>query len=269
MAARDPDSPTQFPELNTLLQELTERTQAVLGDNFVGAYLQGSFAVGDADYYSDCDFLIPVQDRISVEQEAGLRALHDEIPTRGRHWTHHLEGSYPLKAELKTLKALGKEWLYIDHGWRVMQWSTHCNSEVARWSLRERGVVLVGPDPKTLVDEVTAGDLRASMRSLAAEFMPGFVTWMTLDIAWGQRYAVTTLCRILGTLEFGRVVSKREALLWAGENFDGVWSELIRQVLEDRPMGFDAGQAARTGSVEKTLAFAAHVEDLAMRWPDA
>lgn len=34
-------SPTPFPELNDLLGELTERAAGILGDTFVGAYLQG------------------------------------------------------------------------------------------------------------------------------------------------------------------------------------------------------------------------------------
>jgi hypothetical protein len=79
--------PTQFPELNELLHELSERTAEILGGNFVGAYLQGSFAVGDADLQSDCDFLIPVHGPITPDQEAGLRTLHDELPTRPGHWT--------------------------------------------------------------------------------------------------------------------------------------------------------------------------------------
>jgi len=52
--------PTEFAELNELLTDLTGRARQILGNSFVGAYLHGSFAVGDADIHSDCDFLIPV-----------------------------------------------------------------------------------------------------------------------------------------------------------------------------------------------------------------
>jgi hypothetical protein len=48
-------------------------------------------------------------------------------------------------SELRTLRALGRRWLYIDHGWREMRWSAHGNTEVVRWSLREYGVTLAGP----------------------------------------------------------------------------------------------------------------------------
>ncbi len=143
-STRPTPQPTAFAELNSVLADLITSTSRILGDNFAGAYLQGSFAVGDADLHSDCDFLIPVHSPLSAEQETGLRALHDNLPTRQGHWTRHLEGSYPLRADLRSLGGLGREWLFVDHGWREMQWSTHCNTEVARWSLRERGVVLAG-----------------------------------------------------------------------------------------------------------------------------
>jgi hypothetical protein len=45
-------SPTPFPDLNAVLAELAERAAAILGTDFVGAYLQGSFAVGDADRHT-------------------------------------------------------------------------------------------------------------------------------------------------------------------------------------------------------------------------
>jgi prepilin-type processing-associated H-X9-DG protein len=253
-------SPTRFPELNELLAELTERAAELLADNFVGAYLQGSFAVGDADIHSDCDFLIPVHGPITPDQEVGLRALHDEIPDRPGHWTQHLEGSYPNKDELRTLDGLGRPWLYIDHGWRAMQWSTHCNTEVVRWTLRECGVTLAGPDPEGLVDPVGPEILKARMREDARTFLPDLLAWISLDIAWAQRYAVTTLCRILQTFDEGRVTSKRAALLWADGHVDPEWSNLIRQVIDDRRLGWDPHEPPRPGSVEQTLAFVEYVQ---------
>jgi predicted nucleotidyltransferase len=50
--------PTAFPDLNEVLRELVSSVQAILGENFCGAYLQGSFAVGDADEHSDVDFIV-------------------------------------------------------------------------------------------------------------------------------------------------------------------------------------------------------------------
>jgi hypothetical protein len=37
--------PTPYPDLNVVLGELVTRVQDFMGDQFIGAYLQGSFAV--------------------------------------------------------------------------------------------------------------------------------------------------------------------------------------------------------------------------------
>ena len=52
--------PTPYPELNDVLRDLVRSAQEILTDNFVGAYLQGSFAVGDYDLHSDVDFVIVI-----------------------------------------------------------------------------------------------------------------------------------------------------------------------------------------------------------------
>ncbi len=181
---------------------------------------------------SDCDFLIPVAGPIIPEQEAALRVLHDQLPTRQEHWSRHLEGSYPQLAQLSSLRGLGVPWLYVDHGWRQMQWSD---------ALRQR---MRRDIPTALSDKQG---------------------WISLDIAWAQRYAVTTLCRMLYTLDSGQVASKKSALVWAGENLEPRWQPLFRQADEDRALGFDPDAVPREGSVSTTLAFAGYARAIARR----
>ncbi len=246
--------PTDLPELNDLLVELTARAQTILGDDFVGAYLQGSFAVGDADIHSDCDFII-VATTIAARPEAELRHLHDEIPTRDGHWCGHLEGSYAYARDLRDNRTIGSDWLYIDHGARDAEWSAHCNSAVARWSLHEHGITLAGPPPSDLVAEIPADLLRETMRRQLPGILDEFRRW--LDIAWTQRYLVSTYCRTLYTLDTGRVTSKRKALLWAIDTLHPQWRPLLRQVLADRG-GYDPTERPRPGSVDQALGFAGY-----------
>ena len=259
--------PTVFPELNDLLGELVARVESILGGNFVGAYLAGSFALGSGDLHSDCDFLVVTEDRVTPEQERALRELHDEIPTRPGHWPHDLEGSYAPRAELETLAALDEQWLYVNRGWREMQWSTHCNTEDVRWTLRERGITLAGPDPRDLVRKVPADALRSRMRQLIENFLPDLFTWTSFDIAWSQRYAVATLCRMLHTLETGEVASKQASLEWAKHALSPAWHDLIQQALDDRALGWDPDDPPRTGSVEPTVAFAEYAKERARSRP--
>jgi len=136
-----------------------------------------------------------------------------------------------------------------------MEWSTHCNTEVVRWTLREHGVTLAGPNPKELVDEVDPDVLRTKMREEVQDFLPGMLTWIKLDSPWAQRYAVTTLCRILYTLETGQVASKRASLLWAKDNLDPQWQDLISETLEGRSLGWNHWDPVKPGALEATLAF--------------
>ncbi len=260
-------APTDFPRLNELLGELVADIRLILGDNLVGAYLHGSFALGAADLHSDCDFLVVTADRVTAEQERALRELHDEIPTRSGHWTRNVEGSYAPRADLQTLAALDKQWLYVDRGWREMQWSTHCNTEAVRWTVRERGITLAGPDPRELVHEVSADALRSRMRQLIESFLPDLFSWTSFDIAWSQRYAVATLCRMLYTLETGQVASKQASLEWAKGALTSRWRDLIQQALDDRVLGWNPDDRPRPGSVEATLAFAEYAMERADSWP--
>ena len=66
---------TPFPGLNGLLAELVVGAKIVLGANFVGAYLQGSFAVGDADEFSDVDFIVVTHDPLTGSEQAGLQSF--------------------------------------------------------------------------------------------------------------------------------------------------------------------------------------------------
>jgi hypothetical protein len=252
---------TAFPELDAVLDDLVRSAGSILGPDLVGFYVTGSIALGAGDLQSDCDFVAVVRTRVTEEQERGLRALHDELPTRPGHWTKHLEGSYAPQADLETLDALGRDWLYIDHGWREMQWDSHCNRVEHRWLLRECGVPLVGPDPRTLVAEVPADLLRSTMRSYIASFIPDLLAWISFETAWTQRYAVTSLCRILYTLETGEITSKPRALEWGTDVLGSEWRGLIQQALDDRPLPWD--DPPRPGSVDATLAFAEFAKQLA------
>jgi hypothetical protein len=260
---RSASAPTHFPDLNELLEEFVTRVASILEENFFGAYLTGSFALGAGDIHSDCDFLVVTLDGVTREQEHSLRELHDEIPTRPGHWPHDLEGSYAPKPDLEALATLGKPWLYVDRGHREMQWANHCNSEDVRWTLRERGVTLTGPDPHGFVRPVPPDMLRSKMRQLIDNFLPELFSWTSFDLAWTQRYAVTNICRMLYTLDTGEVASKRAGLEWAKRNLPSEWRDLLQQVLDDRALGWVPDDPPREGSVQATLALLAYAKDRA------
>jgi len=93
--------PTSDPDLNAVLEELVTRVRTILGPNFVGAYLQGSFALGDWDSHSDVDFLVIIDPPLSDAEPAALQEMHGRIYDRPSPWAQHLEGSYLISQETR------------------------------------------------------------------------------------------------------------------------------------------------------------------------
>ena len=227
---------TPYPELNAVLRELVTGVQAALGDAFVGAYLQGSFAVGDFDRHSDVDFVIAISEEVSDHQIVALQALHERIYGLGPEWAKHLEGSYFPAAILRDYRQRAKPLWYLDHGSRSLVKSDHCNTLVVRWVVRERGVPLAGPDPTTLVDPIPVDALRKEMRETIR-------TWGEQLLAepdqyrnrFYQGFIVLNYCRMLHDLVEGHPGSKIAGATWAKSALDPKWSALIDRAWNSRP----------------------------------
>jgi aminoglycoside adenylyltransferase-like protein/nucleotidyltransferase-like protein len=234
----------------------------VLGESFCGAYLQGSFAVGDADAHSDVDFIVVTEDEVTPKQRAELQALHQRLHALPISWAQHLEGSYVPRSVLRRPDPDRRPLLYLDNGATEFALDSHDNTSVVRWSLREHGVVLAGPDPRELVDPITADELRAEMRWALGLWQE----WFRSIDSIGRRalaVAVLTHARILHTLAVGEVTSKRSAGEWALDALDPEWSSLIRWALDDRPDPWTkVHEPADPALLGRTLEFA----DYAARW---
>ena len=163
---------------------------------------------------------------LTGEQVAALRRLHDEIPTREGHWPRH-GGSYAVRGAASTITSAG--WRFHDHGHRTLEWSDHCNRGYTRWILREHGITLTGPEPRTLMPPVPPELLRREAATALPTLMADLTTWIDIDaVAWGQRYAVVTVCRLLYTLMTAEVASKAGAAgEWAMSTLDPTWRPLL------------------------------------------
>jgi len=117
-----------------------------MAGNFVGAYLHGSFAVGDPDEASDVDFMIVVHREIADDQVADIEAMHSQVWELDSNWAKHLEGSYIPQHALRCYVPESAPLLYFDNGNRVAERSRHDNTFVVRWQLRERGITPADPD---------------------------------------------------------------------------------------------------------------------------
>ena len=257
--------PTPYAELNGLLAEIETHSRATFGPDLVGMYLVGSFAIGDADEQSDCDFLVVLRDLPSGAREQKVRDLWAELPARPGKWTHDLEGSYARLADLSDNASIGRPWFFVDHGHTDVIWDEHCNREVVRWTLHEHGVTLSGPDPREFTAPVPPDLVRDRMRRDLATLLPDILSWAPPEVAWTQRYVVATCSRVLYSLVTGEVTSKRRALEWAMAALEPRWRPLLEQVRDDRALGWNDADPPRPGSLDEAFAFAAWCKEWGAR----
>ena len=81
---------------------------------------------------------------------------------------------------------------------------------------------------------------------------------------WKQTLLVLSCCRMLQTLESGRVTSKREGGEWALDALGEEWGSLVQGALDDRADPWQrVHQPANPQVTERTLAFVDYALEVA------
>ena len=254
-------SPTPYPELNSVLQELVESVRAALGSSFVAACLQGSFAVGDFDVHSDVDFIVAIEKELSEAQIHALQLIHERLYSLDCPWAQHLEGSYFPKNVLKDYSQRAEKLWYLNHGSRSLVRSDHCNTVVVRWIVRERGVALAGQTPATLLDpipvEVLGDEIRQTINGWGQEILAQPERY---NNRFYQTFIVLNYCRMLHDLHTGFPGSKRAGAEWAKTNLSQSWAGLIDRAWAGRPNpALSVRQPANPDDFKLTLEFIQYV----------
>jgi len=247
---------TPFPELNAVLATFLDQTQAILTPNFVGLYLIGSFALGDFDLSSDVDFLVVTHSALSEAQEAALQIMHGAIYDLESEWAKHLEGSYIPASLLQNPDPNRTPLLFLDNYTRVLVHSDHCNTVVTRWMVYEHGIALAGPPAKTLLNPVSSQALQQEVHAVILKWSGQLLAHSErIDNRWYQCFVVLSYCRMLHTLECGKITSKPVAAQWAQKKLDPRWQGLIQRAWQYRPNPLLKSQQQADEDVQSTLEF--------------
>ena len=103
--------------------------------------------------------------------------------------------------------------------------------------MREHGVIIEGPDPKTFIDPVTPEEIRGAVMGTMTEWwfpMLDDPSWLREHEAGYRSFAVITMCRVLHALEHGTIVSKIVAADWAKQKLGSKWTQSIDHSLATR-----------------------------------
>lgn len=250
--------PTPYADVNAVLRDFLAHIQAIIGDQLRGMYLIGSLALGDFDpHSSDIDFVVVTADELPEAAFLALREMHMRFAASGSPWATKIEAVYIPQAALRHSGATPTTARYpqIEKGGTLAlerledAWSAQC------YTLRECGVVIAGPGPRTLLDPVDPDAMRREGVAIMEQWLdqarhdPSWLEWLCQRR--NQVFVVQTLCRLLYTHETGAVASKPAATRWARRRVDEHWAALIaRSVAAQHECG-----AAPESDVQETVAF--------------
>jgi hypothetical protein len=251
-------APTPYPDVNALLDDLLTGVREILRDRLVGVYLDGSLALSSFEPdRSDVDLVVVTTGDLDLDTVRALAALHARLAARHPRWGRELECSYIARDALRHARRPGPH-PHIERGDGGLElihpeagyWVLH------RWVLREHGLALAGPAPAMLVDPVTSSALREAVANVLREWWAPMLADPTRLRSWGYRaYAVLTMCRMLYTLEHGRIVSKAVAAGWAKSNLPRRWTPVIDQARAwsvETPADFDETLALVRHTLERS-----------------
>lgn len=230
-------SPTPHPDVNEILNVWLTNMKDILRTQFVGMYLFGSLANGDFDQHSDIDALVVTDGEISINTFSALKEMHAQINQIESPWAIQLEASYIPQNALRRFDPKNKLHPHMDRGTgEVLHMKSHESDWIIqRYMLREHGIVITGPDLKTLIDSITPSELRQAVIDelpLWADYL--FNHSSSLKSRGYQSFCVLSFCRMLYTFQNKAVLSKPMAAQWAMETLDRRWKLLIERAVIGR-----------------------------------
>jgi aminoglycoside adenylyltransferase-like protein len=257
-----------LPEIAPLLSALTAGMRAALGENLVGVYLRGSLAMGGFDpATSDVDFFTVTERRVSLDEFTALAALHEALGRLPNPYGDQLEGTYIERSAAWRYEP-GRCFPTIGRN-EPLEWSARgANWMLERWAVREHGIRLLGPDPRTLIAPVSHDELRVAILDRLRDWAD-FANRPD-DPEWRRHrghkaYVVETMCRALCTLATGELPTKPRAVVWALVTLPTPWRDLVERSRAWR--GDSAPDESLNAEIQRFVLWAATQSACAMNHP--
>ena len=249
-----------------------DRYQDLLGQHVpqlvVALYVHGSIALDAFDEgISDIDF-IAVLNRVADDNEIdALTQVHRTLAAKFPH--SPLEGSYLQWHHLgHSAQEIGPYPCYHDR--RFHPSAHHDMNPVTWWMLKNRAVVVFGPDPATLDFKADWQDVRAYMLANLNTYWAAF-TKRPIRLAYllsdeGIQWAVLGICRLLYGLQEGTMISKRLAGEYALTQVPPRWHALIKEALDIRAGIKARYHTPRFSRALKSVAFLKYIITVCQRY---
>jgi len=225
-------NPTDYPEINKILEEILSEIKVVLGNKLIAFYLEGSLVLGDFDEnVSDIDLVAVLSSEVDSSEFKKLKKMHTDFVKKHREWNDRIEVCYITSPALSKVKSESHSVVNISPGEPIHKVKTK-KEWIMNWYLtREKSITLFGQSAKDIIEPISKDEFINSVK----DHVRSWSNWVeNMRERNGQAaYTVLTLCRALYAYKNGDQVSKKQAANWAKEKYPQ-WSNIIDQAVKWR-----------------------------------
>jgi hypothetical protein len=220
------------PVIDAYVQNLDE----IFPDQGYGFYMVGSIALGEFNgYYSDIDFVTTLSRKMGIMEFERLRAVHRSLEKKypgGR-----LSGNYFHTCDLGKLDHLAEQHPHYHEG------VFHRNglaevSSITWWELKNYGIPVVGPDPRSFPFTVDWNLLVERMRENLNSYWAAWTRQprriLMLYSDWGIQWAVTGILRQFYTFQENTITTKLMAARYGLGCLPPRWHPIIQEAINIR-----------------------------------
>lgn len=233
--------PTPYTEINGILEHYQTQLEEILGEQFYALYLAGSLVTGDFNLNSsDIDVIVVTADVLPDKKVTALYEMHKVLHALDTKWGIEIEAAYIPLANIRRYNPSDATHPHIERGDTLRVEHLDRGWIIQRFIVREYGVALKGPLPKTLIDPISADELcQVATDKFYQLCFPQIENPKYLDRVGSTSYVILSLCRILHTLEHGTLVSKPVAGKSLLRKLDKPFRVVIEQALQWSETGED------------------------------
>jgi hypothetical protein len=226
----------EIPEpIRPLVAEYISQIEHDLPDLMSAFYLHGSIALDAfSRNWSDVDFITVISRRCTATDIECLTMLHQTLEAKFPDWL--LEGSYLQWSDLGQVDPVTEPYPHYHDG--VLNPHAMDVNLVTWWLLKNQGVALVGPDPKSLdfsLDwALLAARMMHNLNTYWVQFTrnPKRVAWLFTD--YGIQWSVLGVLRQFYAFKEQSITSKIGAGKYGLETLPAKWHRLIQEALNIR-----------------------------------
>lgn len=207
-----------------------------------GVYLYGSIALDAFDEKkSDIDFIVLLKRTVTEQEVEMIKDIHTQLSKEDLG--SRMDGMYIQTADLSKINEDIIPYPYCSEGVvKVGHWDIN---HVTWWVLKNHGITLQGTDIQELKISTEWEDVLETLKYNINQYWYEKTKEIPDSLSDEMVEAVTsTICRILYSLEFEQIISKKEALTKGLSMLPDVWHPLLKEgmrirALEQSPSLFD------------------------------